>query len=77
MFYCGDCGYDVAIHIKRKDWDIMSYLYSSLLVLNYFLLYDSCLLAYFFCRLKINHDSHEFILEFGTVANHNDISLVF
>jgi hypothetical protein len=23
----------------------------------------------FFCRLKINHDSYEFILEFGTVAN--------
>jgi hypothetical protein len=23
----------------------------------------------FFCWLKINHDSHEFILEFGTVAN--------
>jgi hypothetical protein len=22
-----------------------------------------------FCRLKINHDSREFILEFGTVAN--------
>ncbi len=27
---------------------------------------DLCL---FFCTLKINHDSHEFILEFGTVAN--------
>ncbi len=27
---------------------------------------DSCL---FFRRLKINHDSHEFILEFGTDAN--------
>ncbi len=25
--------------------------------------------VYFLCRLKINHDSHEFILEFGTVAN--------
>jgi hypothetical protein len=23
----------------------------------------------FLCRLKITHDSHEFILEFGTVAN--------
>jgi hypothetical protein len=23
----------------------------------------------FFCRLKINHDSHEFILEIGTIAN--------
>ncbi len=26
----------------------------------------------FFCRLKIKHDSHEFILEFGTVANTNN-----
>jgi hypothetical protein len=23
----------------------------------------------FFCRLKINHDSHEFILEVGTITN--------
>ncbi len=23
----------------------------------------------FFCRLKINHESHEFILDPGTVAN--------
>ncbi len=29
----------------------------------------SCLIVYFLCRLKINHDSHEFILEFGTVVN--------
>ncbi len=27
------------------------------------------LLVYFLCRLKINHDSHEFILEINTVAN--------
>ncbi len=26
-------------------------------------------LMFIFRRLKINHDSHEFILEFGTVAN--------
>jgi hypothetical protein len=25
----------------------------------------------YFCRLKINHDSHQFILESGTVANNN------
>ncbi len=31
-----------------------------------FFITDLCL---FFCRLKINHDYHEFILEFGTVAN--------
>jgi hypothetical protein len=29
---------------------------------------DWCL---FFYRLKLNHDSHEFILEFGAVANSN------
>jgi hypothetical protein len=28
----------------------------------------------FFCRLKINHDSDDFILEFGTVAN-KDLSV--
>ncbi len=26
-------------------------------------------LVFIFCRLKINHDTHEFILESGTVAN--------
>jgi hypothetical protein len=37
-----------------------------------------CLIVYFFCRLKINHDdSHEFILEFGTVANNvNDVCAI-
>ncbi len=25
----------------------------------------------FFCRLKINHEPHEFILDSGTVANNN------
>jgi hypothetical protein len=30
----------------------------------------SCLIVYFLCRLNIKkHDSHEFILEFSTVAN--------
>jgi hypothetical protein len=29
------------------------------------------LIAVYFCRLKMNHDSHEFILESGTVANNN------
>ncbi len=29
----------------------------------------SLLIVYFSCRLKISHDSHEFILEFGTVMN--------
>jgi hypothetical protein len=27
------------------------------------------LICLFLCRLKINHDSYEFILEFGTIAN--------
>jgi hypothetical protein len=51
--------YNIAIHMKRKDWDIMCYLYNSFLV-------PDCL---FFCMLKINHDSYEFVLEFSTVAN--------
>jgi hypothetical protein len=65
-----------AIHIKRKDLDIMRYLCVPLFMINYLLLiaYCSvvhvlCLISCFFCRLKINHDSHEFILEFRTVAN--------
>jgi hypothetical protein len=29
------------------------------------------LIGVYFRRLKINHDSHEFILESGTVANKN------
>jgi hypothetical protein len=33
------------------------------------MIHSSCLIVYFLCILKINHDSHEFILEFGTVAN--------
>ncbi len=63
--------------LKEKDrWNVMSCLHcicsylimSSLIVrCSYFLIFPTdCL---FFCRLKINHDSHEFILEFGTVAN--------
>jgi hypothetical protein len=62
--------------MRRIDWVVVSYLHNSLFVLDYFLckLYDSfsCLIVYFLCRLKINHDSHEFILEFGA----NNYSLV-
>jgi hypothetical protein len=29
----------------------------------------------FFRRLKIKHDSHEFVLDFGTVANTNSLFL--
>jgi hypothetical protein len=53
------------------------YLYNLLFVLDYLfsLKPDNsflCLIIYFLCRLKINHDSHEFILEFGTVGNTDD-----
>jgi hypothetical protein len=37
---------------KEKDWDIMSYLYGSLIAIAPFI---SCLIVYFLCRLKINH----------------------
>jgi hypothetical protein len=33
------------------------------------------LIDVFFYRLKINHDSHEFILESGTVANSNFVTV--
>ncbi len=53
-----------------------SCLICSLLVFDYlsdylFLLQWSSSYAwlFIFCRLKINHDSHEFILEFGTITN--------
>ncbi len=35
------------------------------------------LIGVFFCRLKINHDTHEFILESGTVVNNNSQQLKF
>jgi hypothetical protein len=83
------------IHMKRKDWDVLSSLYNSLLVLDYLFLYNlydslfmldylfslepdnlfSCLIVYFLCRLKLNHDSHEFILKFGSVANSYDMQI--
>jgi hypothetical protein len=31
--------------------------------------------VYFLCRIKINHDTHEVILEFGAVANTNVYTL--
>ncbi len=69
--------YTDVIYIKRKDWDVVSYLYNSSLVLDYLFLYnlyDSffvldylfslesdnsflCLIVYFLCRLKLNHDT--------------------
>ncbi len=83
------------IHMKRKDWDVVSYLYNSFLVLDYLFLYNliycSCLsilfslepdnlfsrlIVYFLCRLKISHDSHKFILEFGTVVNNSNPKMV-
>jgi hypothetical protein len=62
--------------LERKDWDVVSYgmihcshIFCCLSILlfmhNLFLMSNCC----FLCTLKINHDSHEFILEFGTVAN--------
>jgi hypothetical protein len=35
------------------------------------------LIAVYFCRLKINQDSHEFILESGTVANTKHIHVLW
>jgi hypothetical protein len=34
------------------------------------------LIGVYFSQVKINHDSHEFILEFGTVANMSDKMLM-
>ncbi len=62
------------------------YLYSLLFVFNYLfcamildmiILWFSRLIVYFLCRLKINHNTHEFILEFGTVANTKDHETFF
>jgi hypothetical protein len=51
---------------------VLDYLFVTIhhLLLTEFFSIDFCL---FFCRLKINHDSHEFIPEFGTVENSNEL----
>jgi Fe2+ transport system protein B len=54
---------------KEKDWDIMSYLYS-LLIIYCSVINILYLIVYFLCRLKINHDSHEFILELAPSRTH-------
>jgi hypothetical protein len=57
--------YDVVIHLEKKKKKIkvlcIACMTNCLLLCDWFV----C----FLCRLKINHDSHEFVLEFGTVAN--------
>jgi hypothetical protein len=68
-----------AFCVRTKDWDVVSYpLNSSSVLYNVFLhsLYNSfsCLIVIFLCRLKMNNDSHEFILDFGTDANSNIFS---
>ncbi len=69
--------YDNISYAKRKEnWDVASCLhYIAHVWLCSLWLFLVCIARFFpsgclfFCRLKINHDSHEFILEFGTVAN--------
>ncbi len=57
--------YDVVIHLEKKRKKIkilcISYMTNCFFLCDWF--------VYFLRRLKINHDSHEFFLEFGTVAN--------
>jgi hypothetical protein len=67
---------DITYVEKKEDWDVMCcqrYICSCLIMMPmiiiariYHILLTDCL---FFHMLKINHDSPEFILEFGTVAN--------
>jgi hypothetical protein len=51
-------------------WLLISrYLYDALFVFDYLLSAEhdnlfSCLIVYFLCRLKINHDSHEFFSDY-------------
>jgi hypothetical protein len=58
---------NVAIHMERKILGYHEYLYSSLI--NYCSIHIYAWLFIFIFRLKINHDSHEFIPEFGTIVN--------
>jgi hypothetical protein len=56
------------------DYLFLYNLYGSWFLLDYLFSLEpdnsfSYLIAYFLCRLKINHDSHGFILEFGAIAN--------
>jgi hypothetical protein len=69
--------YDNVIGAKEKKLrcrEFLQYICLCLIMLSmiihvYISGFFPLLIVYFFCRLKINHDSHEFILEFSTVAN--------
>jgi hypothetical protein len=63
---------------QEQEWEykyLLSWRDSSHTVTNNHCLFFACKLCLynnrclFFHRLKINHESHEFILDFGTVAN--------
>jgi hypothetical protein len=58
--------------VGKKNLNVVIYLqYGTMIICAYISGIPSNDWFLFFCRLKINHDSHEFILEFGTVANNN------
>jgi hypothetical protein len=65
--------WDVTDAKRRKgNWSVMRHLHYICPCLIFDLLSVFCIVpidCLFFRRLKINHDSHVFILEFGTVAN--------
>jgi hypothetical protein len=74
------CIWDVTYAKRRKrGWNVwhLHYIYPCCI----FYTHDCSLSVFctvpiyclFFHRLKINHDSHEFILEFGTVANRYNV----
>ncbi len=77
--------YDNVTYAKEKKTEMswvfcLQYICSCLIVVHDYLCLHlpdfsptDCL---FFCRLKINHDSHEFILEFGTNANTYNLIMV-
>jgi uncharacterized paraquat-inducible protein A len=68
---------------KKTAVQVCTVNYVQLFSYNHISYYYSCiqgcwfiiLIVVYFRRLKINQDSHEFILESGTVANNNNISI--
>ncbi len=56
--------------VKRNGHELFVVCYPWLImIISYSQARLAILIDFYFHRLKINHDSHEFILEFGTVAN--------
>jgi hypothetical protein len=55
--------------MKKLPWVPVICHLCFIMIIPYLRVKLQCWLMFIFCRLKINNDYHEFILEFGTVTN--------